>query len=118
MRNYVAIGETVDPDFAICDNTMRGRVEQFEILRDLPDRFTAYLANDYSDHVGALIPVMVWTGDRLGTAFVRSIGKRANMFGERQRYGRATVKGVEYSWQGPGAGMYAHFRKMKARNQK
>ncbi|WP_425962617.1 hypothetical protein [Rhizobium nepotum] len=25
------------PDYAECDNDMRGRVEQFEILRDLPE---------------------------------------------------------------------------------
>ena len=101
------------PDYATCTNAMRGRVEQFEILRDLPEKFTAYLASDCPDMPGNNIAVQVWAGDILGRAWVYSIGKRRGMTGDRQRYGRARIGGKLYTWQGPGAGMYAHFRAIK-----
>ena len=62
------------PDYAACDNAMRGRVEQFEILRDMPEKFTAYLANTGHDSAGDNLPVTVWTGDALGTAWVYTVG--------------------------------------------
>lgn len=102
-----------NPDYAACTNAIRGRVEQFEILRDLPEKFTAYLASTGADMPGNNLPVTVWSGDVLGTAWVYTIGKRRNMCGDRQRYGRARIGGKIYAWQGPGAGMYAHFRAIK-----
>jgi hypothetical protein len=110
---YLTAEEAQHPDYAACNNEMRGRVEQFELLRDKPAAFVAYLANGNPDSVGARLPVTVWTGEKLGTACIRSIGPRRGFAGERQRYGRAIIGGTEYAWQGPGAGMYARFRKLK-----
>lgn len=98
------------PDYAACDNAMRGRVEQFEIMRNLPDNFTAYLESGKSDSEGARLAVTCWPGDALGYAVVHTVGKRRSQWGERQRYGRAVIGGRVYRWQGPGAGMYARFR--------
>ncbi len=89
------------------DNAMRGRVEQYELLNNPPDAFTAYLSSDKRS-------VTVWTGDVLGRAEVRSIGQRRGYTGERQHYGRAWIGGREYSWQGPGACMYCRLRALKA----
>lgn len=97
------------------DNEMRGRVEQFELLRDLPDQFTAYLESGKPDGQGARLAVTCWPGNPLGYAVVHTVGQRRNWHGERQRYGRAWINGREYSWQGQGAGMYARFRAIKGK---
>ena len=110
---WISAEEAAAPVYAACDNAMRGRVEQFELLRDLPDRFCAYLASGAGDGIGARIPVQVWTGEALGIATVRTIAKRGNQYGEKQRYGRAIIGGKLYQWQGQGAGMYALFRAIK-----
>lgn len=103
------------PDHAACDNAMRGRVERFELLRDMPDKFTAYLENDKPDGIGARLVVTCWPGDPLGFAVVRSIKARRGYTSNKQCYGRAMINGREYAWQGPGAGMYAHFRAIKGK---
>ena len=114
--NYVTAAQSASKPkrLAQVDNAMRGRVEQFELLRDLPDRFTAYLANDAADGIGARLAVTCWPGDTLGVATVRSIARRRSPWSDAQCYGRATIGGRAYAWQGPGAGMYAHFRAIKS----
>lgn len=94
------------------DNDMRGRVEHYEIMRDLPDRFTAYIGNG-PDHIGARVTIGVWTGEPLGHGRVHSIGPRRGRAGERQRYGHVRIGGKLYAFQGPGAGMYCHLRAIK-----
>lgn len=105
------------PEYAACDNSMRGRVERFELLRDLPDRFCAYLKNGEPDGQGAKLAVQVWTGDKLGYAWIFTVAKRGNQWGERQRYGRARIGGKLYRWQGQGAGMLAHFRAIQEKGK-
>jgi hypothetical protein len=114
-NGWIVISEedALHPDYAACDNAMRGRVEQFEILRDLPEKFSAYLESGADDNAGSNLAVIVWTGDILGRAWVYTVGKRQSMSGDRQRYGRARIGGKLYAWQGPGAGMYAIFRAIK-----
>lgn len=112
-RNYLTKEEASAPAYAVCNNEMRGRVEQFEILRDMPERFIAYLETGKPDNAGARLAVGVWVGDSLGYAVVHTVGARRGVEGRGQRFGRAKIGGVEYSWQGPGAGMYAIFRKIK-----
>lgn len=103
------------PVYAACDNAMRGRIEQFEILRDLPNKFYAYLENGKPDGQGARLNVTVWTGDILGIAVVHTVSKYRPQYSERQRYGRALIGGKLYRWQGQGAGMYANFRAIKGK---
>lgn len=106
------------PDYAACDNAMRGRVERFEILRDIPDKFTAYLESGKPDGIGSRLAVTCWPGDLLGYAVVNSIGPRRGWACERQRYGRAWINGREYAWQGPGSGCYVHLRAIKNKTRK
>lgn len=112
--NYVTAEQSkAKPKRLRCvDNDMRGRVEQFEILRDLPESFCAYL-DCGPDGIGARLAVTCWPGNPLGYAVVHTVAKRGNQWGERQRYGRAVIGGKVYRWQGQGAGMFARFRAVK-----
>lgn len=95
------------PDYAACDNAMRGRVEQFELLRDLPDRFSAYLSSDCSK-------VTTWAGDTLGQAWILSSRPAGgSVYSCRYYYGRARIGGKLYSWQGYGDGMLCRLRAIK-----
>lgn len=38
--------QAAHPDYAACDNAMRGRVELFELHRDKPAAFSAYVVGD------------------------------------------------------------------------
>lgn len=99
------------PDYAACSNDTRGRVESYEILRDLPDSFTAYLTR--TD--GRLV-LSVWTGIPLGAAVINS--SRATPLSydsNRYYYGTATIGGVAYYWRGAGEGMCCRVRKSKRR---
>lgn len=109
--------EAAHPDYAACDNAMIGRVERYELLRDMPDKFTAYLESGKPDGIGARLAVICWPGDPLGYAIVNSIGpRRSIMCGNRQRYGRAWINGKEYAWQGPGSGCYVRLRAIKRKD--
>lgn len=94
------------PDYATCDNAMRGRVEQFEILRDLPAKLCAYMSSD-AKHV------TTWAGDVLGQAWVTSSRPIGGFTSSRYYYGRARIGGKLYTWQGHGAGMFMHLRAIK-----
>ena len=113
--NYMTAEEAAAPVYAACNNAMRGRVEHYELLRDLPDNFYAYLESSKPDGIGARLAVTCWPGNPLGIATVHTVAKRGNQWGDRQRYGRATIGGRVYRWQGQGAGMCASFRAIKGR---
>lgn len=95
------------PDYAACTNEMRGRVEQWELLRDLPEKFGAYLSSD-SRHI------TTWTGDVLGSAWILSSRPNRGFVSSRYYYGRANIGGKLYSWQGNGEGMLCRLRALKA----
>jgi len=107
-RTCLNAEEAKHPDYASVDNAMRGRVERHELLRDLPDRFTAYLSKTEHGHA-----ITVWTGDILGTARINSIGPRRGRAGDRQHYGRASIGGKLYAFQGPGEDCYCRLRAIK-----
>jgi hypothetical protein len=67
------------PDYAVCDNAMRGRVEQFELHRDRPDRFTAYISSDGNF-------ATVWTGDKIGQVIFESKTERKSQDGAVYAY--------------------------------
>ena len=56
------------------DNNMRGKVEQYELLRDMPERFVAYIGKANRNGmgvdriVGQSFPVTTWNGEPLGFA--------------------------------------------------
>lgn len=96
------------PDYAAAGNDMRGRVEQFELLRDLPDSFCAYASEGQ---------VSVWTGLPLGRLEWRSSRPNSGYVSSRYYYGRAWVGGREYSVQGNGDGMMCRMKAIKGRNR-
>lgn len=100
---------TQHPDYAACDNAMRGRVEKFELLRDMPERFTAYLSSD-------MRRITVWTGDELGPVHI--FNEWTSNFGDKRQAGTATIGNAQYSVLAFGAGMYCHLRKLKAKRDR
>lgn len=67
--------QAAHPDFAACTTEMRGRVEQYELHRDKPERFTGYVT-------GA--NVATWNGMALGKVTWSGHWQRNN-FGGRWR---------------------------------
>jgi len=59
--NYLTAEEAAAPVYAACTNEMRGRVEQYEILRDLPETIVAYIGsvNAGSDGVRAMLSMFI-----------------------------------------------------------
>ncbi len=96
-----------NPEYKACDNAMRGRVEQFEILRDLPERIFAYIGVGKKNGIGCdrivgqSYAVTVWTGDVLGNA-TRGATWRQGMTTMGQFYAR--IGGREYTGRGQGEG--------------
>lgn len=83
-RNYLTKEECAHPDYAACNNDMRGRVETYELHRDKPDAFCTYVqestpAQRQQTNVEACRrrSVTTWVGNVLGNvthtgAWVRS----------------------------------------------
>lgn len=103
------------PDYAACSNEIRGQVEQFELLRDMPEKFTAYIGQPARNGmgcdriVGQTYPVTVWTGERLGNA-TRGAFIRSNQYGERMYQFYARINGRDYTGRSYGPGMYISLR--------
>lgn len=96
-----------------CDNAMRGRVEQYEILRGEPrEEISAYLGAG----TDGLYPVTVWTGDKIGNA------RRGAMW----NCGRGCVLAQfsawigerEYTGRGQGSGMLIRFKETATSRRK
>jgi hypothetical protein len=94
------------PDYAAVDNDMRARVERYELLRDLPDKFTAYTNSDQTC-------VTLWNGSPLGSLQIFN-SWRSN-FGDARYSGRVKIGGATYSVLSFGGGMYCRLRKIKGK---
>lgn len=122
QRNYLTADEATHPDYAACSNAMRGRVEQFEILRDLPETIFAYMRlpggqRDFATNYRQCQPheVVTWTGDILGRAFETARWRVPNSFVSTHMHQyRATIGGREYTGRGPGVGMYVRLKETAA----
>lgn len=88
-------------EIAAVDNEMRGRVEQYELLTELPAEFGAYIGSDGRS-------VTVWTGLPLGSAYVVSSWR--NGYGTKLFAYRATIGGREYAGRSQGSGMFIGLR--------
>lgn len=100
------------PDYAACSNDMRGRVEQFEILRDLPEVICAYVSSDARS-------VTVWTGLPIGTCrAVSSWPTPRSCIGSRMYQFHATIGGRDYTGRGYGEGMCIALRETAASKRK
>jgi hypothetical protein len=106
---------TSHPDWQACDNEMRGRVEQYELLTAPPETIFAYMgepdARACNYESAQPWPVTAWTGHRLGTAFARAKWKTPGSFVSSHMYQfSARIAGRDYTGRGPGAGMYVRLR--------
>lgn len=95
------------PDYAACDNAMRGRVEQYELLTNTPDRFGAYVSNDG-------LSVTTWTGDRLGSCYLGRGWRVHSYMGSRMYQATAWINGREFTGRTFGGGMLILLRETAA----
>lgn len=106
-RNYLTAAEAAHPDYAACSNEMRGRVEQFELNRDKPEKLLAYVSGDG-------LRVTTWAGDALGDVQTITKTARINKWGERLCTIRAKIWGHRYYGIGYGHGMCVTLRKIRS----
>lgn len=104
-------------DYARCPNEMRGLVEQYEILRDLPPVIYAYMtlsreareATNY--HACRQWLVTTWTGLPLGTANeIAKWGTTGSRISSTMSQFKATIGGRTYTGRGAGSGMCVSLR--------
>ena len=82
------------PDYAACSNEMRGRVEQYELNRDKPERFTAYVSSQGE-------ACTVWTGLMIGRTTHAKLTKRHSAWmGKVYHYTFETIWGQTYAGYG------------------
>lgn len=117
-RHYLTAEEAQHPDYSACDNDMRGRVEQFEILTTPPESFVAYMgkADTQSTNYAACRPwpVTTWTGHKLGFAYCGAKWRVNSYLGSHMHQFTARVAGREYTGRGLGEGMAVVFRETAA----
>ncbi len=113
-RNYITAEEAQDPAYAACDNAMRGRVEQFEILTNPPESFVAYMGEPDRQATNYVAcrpwPVTTWTGNRLGYARCTAKWRVRSWTGSHMHQFRAQIAEREYTGRGFGEGMCVVFR--------
>lgn len=118
--------QAAHPDYAACDNAMRGRVEQYELLTATPERFVAYIAAEQTrEQVDATNYVAcrrwhitTWAGDVLGTVVLGSGWRVNSCFGPRMYQATAWVNGREFTGRTFGAGMCISLRETAASKRK
>lgn len=121
-RYYLTAEEAAHPDYAACDNAMRGRVEQYEILTGRPERFVAYMgqpdrrACNYES--AQPWPVTTFAGNRLGYAQMVSSWRVRSYVGSTMYQFRARIAEREYTGRGFGEGMSIVFRETAASKRK
>lgn len=110
--NYLTAEEAAAPVYAACTNEMRGRVEQFELLRDLPETIVAYMGRGQRNGMGVdrisaqTYPVTVWTGLPIGYATCGSTWRTPGSYvSSTMSQFYATIGGREYTGRGAGEGM-------------
>jgi hypothetical protein len=103
QTNYLTAEEAQHPDYAACDNAMRGRVEQYELLTNTPERFGAYVSSDGKS-------IMTWTGDSLGSCHLGAGWRVRSFTGSRMFQATAWVNGREFTGRKFGPGMYVSLR--------
>lgn len=99
------------PDYAACSNELRGKVEQFEILRDMPETIFAYIGNPRGNGMGCEgiigqgYPVQVWTGLQIGNATKGATWQVNSFIGSHMSQFYARIGGREYTGRGFGEGV-------------
>lgn len=113
------------PRNARMTNEQRGKLEQFEVLRDKPRQLVAYyklvdLAGNPSGYTakdvcsGCMVQVHVWTGDVLGKGRVTSLAAWRSNFGDRRVNIRVKIADCWYAGTAfLDAGDYCRLRRCK-----
>ena len=102
-RNFLTKEEAAHPEYVACDNAMRSRVEQYELLTTRPGRFSAY--------VGKGGTITTFTGDVLGTATPTSTWKTPRSFvSQTMTQYRVTMAGRAYTGRCGGEGLHIALR--------
>ena len=91
------------PDYAACDNAMRGRVEQYEILTAPPAKLSAYVSSDG-------VTLTTWAGDVLGQVYLGCGWRVHSHIGSRMYQAFAWIDGREYTGRTYGKGMLVNLR--------
>jgi hypothetical protein len=104
-RNYLTADEAAAPVYAACSHEMRGKVEQWELLADTPERLSAYIGSDDTSRP----LVTVWTGLPIGRA--TCLGRVSGRFQHTRVFAyRARINGREFYGRGQGEGMFINLR--------
>jgi hypothetical protein len=98
------------PDYRAADNDMRGRVEQYELMRDTPERFGAYVGAERSEMPG-IYHLTTWTGHEIGWCKLGR-GWHVGRWGGTMHQIEAHVRGVVYTGRGQGRGMFVGLRRV------
>ena len=108
------------PDYAACDNAMRSRVELFELNRDRPERFSAYLQPSNREQVDQtnLVAyrhrnVTTWTGDKLGWVTHTGAYHRNNFGGRWRQVTVRTIWGQTYTGREYDSRQLVNLRRVK-----
>lgn len=112
-RNSISAVEATHPDYAACDNDMRGRIEQYELFRDAPSVIVAYID---VRHPGSsnCYAVTVWPCLPIGHAYETARWRVNSFIGTYMHQYRMTFQGKRYTGRGFGTGMAIVFRETAA----
>lgn len=109
------------PDYAACDNGMRSRVETFELNRDKPATFSAYVQSSDRAHVDATNiiacrhrDVTTWTGDKLGTVTHSGAWHRNNFGGKWRQVTARMAWGDTYTGREYDSRQFVNWRRTAA----
>lgn len=115
-RNWLSGEEAAHPDYATCDNAMRGRVEQYELARDKPAKLFAYVHAEKD----STWKITTWAGDVLSTdlAVGRSYRnpRRSYTSNTLTPIRVKTIWGDWYHGKALGAGVYVKLTKCRVKN--
>lgn len=112
------------PDYKACDNAMRGRVEQYELITNPPERFVAYIGKAKRNGMGVdrvagqTWELTTWMGDELGNATLCASWRVNSYVGSRMYQIYAWMGGREYTGRGFGEGVCVSLRETAASKRK
>lgn len=98
-------------EYKAATNEVRGEVEQYELLRDLPETIVAYVGKGKGNGMGCdrvlgqTYPVTVWTGLELGNATKGASWRVNSYMGTHMHQFYARIGGREYTGRSMGEGM-------------
>lgn len=99
------------PDYKACNNTIRGEVEQYELLHNPPEKLIAYIGTGNKNGmgcdriIGQTYPITVWTGLPIGNATIGSSWRVNSYMGTHMHQFYARIAGREYTGRSFGEGM-------------